>query len=154
MTAASPSAAVQAWRDDFGAALARSDADAAASMFGNVERSGLLMADGTRLDADLIVWATGYGSMNGCIAKLIDQPTADKVDKCRGLGSGAKKDPGLWEGELRNMSKPTQQQSLWMQGGNLHQNRHDSPLVALPLKARMAGAPTPVYGLAPVHHKA
>jgi putative flavoprotein involved in K+ transport len=119
-----------------------------------VERSGLLMADGTKLDADLIVWATGYGSMNGWIAKLIDQATADKVGKCWGLGSGTKKDPGPWEGELRNMWKPTQQKNLWMQGGNLHQNRHYSLLVALQLKARMEGVPTPVYGLAPVHHKA
>jgi putative flavoprotein involved in K+ transport len=118
-----------------------------------VERSGLLMADGTELDADLIVWATGYGSMNGWIAQLIDQQTADKVCKCWGLGSGTKKDPGPWEGELRNMWKPTQVPNLWMQGGNLHQNRHYSHAVALQLKARMEGIPTPVYGLAPVHHK-
>jgi putative flavoprotein involved in K+ transport len=41
-----------------------------------------------------------------------------------------------------------------MQGGNLHQNRHYSLCVALQLKARLEGIPTPVYGLAPVHHKA
>ncbi len=119
-----------------------------------VEAEGLLMADGTKLKADLIVWATGYGSMNGWIAKLVDQATADKVGKCWGLGSGTTKDPGPWEGELRNMWKPTQQKNLWMQGGNLHQNRHYSLLVALQLKARMEGVPTPVYGLAAVHHKA
>jgi len=119
-----------------------------------VEPDGLLMSDGTKLAADLIVWATGYGSMNGWIAKLVDQATADKVGKCWGLGSDTKKDPGPWEGELRNMWKPTQQPNLWMQGGNLHQNRHYSLLVALQLKARMENVPTPVYGLAPVHHKA
>jgi putative flavoprotein involved in K+ transport len=120
----------------------------------HVEADGLLMADGTKLKADLIVWATGYGSMNGWIAKLVDQATADKVGKCWGLGSGTNKDPGPWEGELRNMWKPTQQPNLWMQGGNLHQNRHYSLLVALQLKARLEGVPTPVYGLAAVHHKA
>ncbi len=120
----------------------------------HVEADGVVMSDGTKLKADLIVWATGYGSMNGWIAKLVDQQTADKVGKCWGLGSGTKKDPGPWEGELRNMWKPTQHKNLWMQGGNLHQNRHYSLLVALQLKARLEGVPTPVYGLAPVHHKA
>jgi putative flavoprotein involved in K+ transport len=118
-----------------------------------VTESGLAMQDGSELDADLIVWATGYGSMNGWVAQLIDQATADKVGKCWGLGSGTSKDPGPWEGELRNMWKPTQVPSLWMQGGNLHQNRHYSLCLALQLKARLEKIPTPVYALAPVYHK-
>ncbi len=120
----------------------------------SVTPAGLKMADGTELPADLIVWATGYGSMNGWVAQLIDQDTADRLGKCWGLGSGTRKDPGPWEGELRNMWKPTQVPNLWMQGGNLHQNRHYSLCLALQLKARMEGIPTPVYGLAPVYHKA
>ena len=123
---------------------------------GAIERvtdSGLAMQDGSELKADLIVWATGYGSMNGWVAQLIDQATADTVGKCWGLGSGTSKDPGPWEGELRNMWKPTQVPNLWMQGGNLHQNRHYSLCLALQLKARLEGIPTPVYALAPVHHK-
>ncbi len=123
---------------------------------GAIERvtgSGLAMRDGSELKADLLVWATGYGSMNGWVAQLIDQATADKVGKCWGLGSGTSKDPGPWEGELRNMWKPTQVPNLWMQGGNLHQNRHYSLCLALQLKARMENIPTPVYALAPVHHK-
>jgi putative flavoprotein involved in K+ transport len=123
---------------------------------GAIERateSGLAMQDGSELHADLIVWATGYGSMNGWVAQLIDQATADKVGKCWGLGSGTSKDPGPWEGELRNMWKPTQVPNLWMQGGNLHQNRHYSLCLALQLKARLEKLPTPVYALAPVHHK-
>jgi putative flavoprotein involved in K+ transport len=118
-----------------------------------VTESGLAMQDGSELHADLIVWATGYGSMNGWVAQLIDQATADKVGKCWGLGSGTSKDPGPWEGELRNMWKPTQVPNLWMQGGNLHQNRHYSLCLALQLKARLEKLPTPVYALAPVHHK-
>jgi putative flavoprotein involved in K+ transport len=122
---------------------------------GAIERvtgSGLAMQDGSELPADLIVWATGYGSMNGWVAQLIDQATADKVGRCWGLGSGTSKDPGPWEGELRNMWKPTQVPNLWMQGGNLHQNRHYSLCLALQLKARLEKIPTPVYALAPVHH--
>ncbi len=117
-----------------------------------ITERGVAMADGTELTADLIVYATGYSSMNGWIAQLVSQEMADKVGKCWGLGSDTRKDPGPWEGELRNMWKPTQQPNLWMQGGNLHQNRHYSLCLALQLKARMEGIPTPVYALAPVHH--
>jgi putative flavoprotein involved in K+ transport len=118
-----------------------------------VTERGLAMQDGSELSADLIVWATGYSSMNGWVAQLVDQATADTLGKCWGLGSGTTKDPGPWEGELRNMWKPTQVPNLWMQGGNLHQNRHYSLCLALQLKARLEKIPTPVYGLAPVHHK-
>lgn len=110
------------------------------------------LTDGSELPADVIVYATGYGSMNGWAARLISQEVADKVGKCWGLGSGTAKDPGPWEGELRNMWKPTHQEALWFHGGNLHQSRHYSQFLALQLKARMEGIPTPVYGMEPVHH--
>jgi putative flavoprotein involved in K+ transport len=113
-----------------------------------------LVADGSELPADLVISATGYGSMNGWAAKLINQEVADKVGKCWGIGSDTTKDPGPWEGELRNMWKPTQQPGLWFQGGNLHQSRHYSQYLALQLKARMEGLPTPVYALAPSYHRA
>ena len=61
----------------------------------------------------------------------------------RGLGSDTTKDPGPWEGEQRNMWKPTQQDALWMHGGNLHQSRHYSQFLALQIKARMEGIDTP-----------
>jgi putative flavoprotein involved in K+ transport len=112
----------------------------------------IVLDDGTELPADLIVYATGYGSMNGWVADLISQEVADKVGKVWGLGSDTTKDPGPWEGEQRNMWKPTQQEALWFHGGNLHQSRHYSSFLALQLKARYEGIPTPVHGLQPVHH--
>ncbi len=117
-----------------------------------VTPDGVRLDDGSELKADVIVFATGYGSMNGWAAQLISQEVADKVGKCWGLGSDTPKDPGPWEGELRNMWKPTQQEALWFHGGNLHQSRHYSQFLALQLKAREAGIATPVYGLAEVHH--
>jgi putative flavoprotein involved in K+ transport len=110
------------------------------------------LTDGSELPADLIVYATGYGSMNGWAARIISQEVADKVGKCWGLGSDTPKDPGPWEGELRNMWKPTQQEALWFHGGNLHQSRHYSQYLSLQLKARMEGIPTPVFGRQEVHH--
>src|SRR6478752_61410 len=114
---------------------------------------GVKLDNGKEVPADVIVYATGYGSMNGWVADICGQEMADKVGKVWGLGSNTTKDPGPWEGEQRNMWKPTQQEALWFQGGNLHQSRHYSQFLALQLKARMEGIPTPVYGLQPVHHK-
>ncbi len=122
---------------------------------GQVDRlteDSVVLADGTELPADVVVYATGYGSMNGWAADLIGQDVADKVGKVWGLGSETPKDPGPWEGEQRNMWKPTQQENLWFHGGNLHQSRHYSLYLALQLKARHEGIPTPVYGLQEVHH--
>ncbi|HSE70336.1 MAG TPA: NAD(P)/FAD-dependent oxidoreductase [Nocardioidaceae bacterium] len=110
------------------------------------------LEDGTSIPADVVVYATGYGSMNGWAADLISQEVADKVGKCWGLGSDTTKDPGPWEGEQRNMWKPTQQEGLWFHGGNLHQSRHYSLYLALQLKARQEGIATPVYNLQEVHH--
>ena len=117
-----------------------------------VNPNGVTLTDGTVLPADLIVYATGYGSMNQFLADLVSPAVADTVGKVWGLGSGTTKDPGPWEGELRNMWKPTQQPNLWIHGGNLHQSRHYSQFLSLQLKARYEGLLTPVYGQAPVHH--
>ena len=122
---------------------------------GNVKEivaDGVVLEDGTKLEADVIVYATGYGSMNGWAADLIGKDVADKVGKCWGLGSDTPKDPGPWVGEQRNMWKPTQQDALWFHGGNLHQSRHYSQFLSLQLKARMEGIDTPVYGVPQTCH--
>ena len=118
----------------------------------HIKSNSVVLTDGTELDADLIVYATGFGSMNGWAAKIISQEVADKVGKCWGMGSDTAKDPGPWEGELRNMWKPTQQTALWFHGGNLHQSRHYSQYLSLQIKARMEGIDTPVYDLQESHH--
>jgi putative flavoprotein involved in K+ transport len=117
-----------------------------------IKEHSVELTDGTELPADLLVYATGYGSMNGWVAKLVSPEVADKVGKCWGLGSDTTKDPGPWEGELRNMWKPTAQEQMWFHGGNLHQSRHYSRYLSLQLKARMEGIETPVYGQGEVHH--
>lgn len=117
-----------------------------------LQARSIVFTDGSELPADLIVFATGYGSMNGWVEQLISKEVADKVGRCWGLGSDTRYDPGPWEGELRNMWKPTHQEALWFHGGNLHLARHYSQFLALQLKARLEGVPTPVYGLGPVYH--
>jgi len=120
----------------------------------HLSEHAVVLTDGTELEADAVVYATGYGSMNGWAARLISQDVADAVGKCWGLGSDTTKDPGPWQGELRNMWKPTRQDNLWFHGGNLHQSRHYSRYLAMQLKARLEGIDTPVYALAETHHLA
>ena len=106
---------------------------------------GVRLEDDTLLPADVIVYATGYGSMTDWAAMLISREVADQVGPCWGLGSGTTRDPGPWHGELRNMWTPTAQAGLWFHGGNLAQSRHYSRYLALQLKARFEGLATPVY---------
>ena len=140
---------------DVGAAdlVANGDVKLVRGQVDHLTETAVVLEDGTELPADLVVYATGYNSMNGWAADLISPEVADKVGKCWGLGSGTTKDPGPWEGEERNMWKPTQQEALWFHGGNLHQSRHYSLYLALQLKAREASIPAPVYGLQEVHHR-
>jgi putative flavoprotein involved in K+ transport len=139
---------------DVGAAdlVANGDVRLVKGQVDHLTEDSVVLADGTALPADLVVYATGYGSMNGWAADLISQEVANRVGKVWGLGSDTTKDPGPWEGEQRNMWKPTQQEALWFHGGNLHQSRHYSLYLALQLKARQVGIPTPVHGLPEVHH--
>ena len=110
-----------------------------------IEPDGVRLASGELLPADLIVYATGYRPMSDWAATLISPEVADRIGPCWGLGSGTSGDPGPWEGELRNMWKPTRQPNLWLQGGNLAQARFHSLHLALQIKARMEGLPTQIY---------
>ena len=110
-----------------------------------VRPHSVVFRDGSELPADLIVYATGYQSMNRWLAQIISEEAADAVGPCWGYGSGTPGDPGPWQGELRNMWKPTALPALWFHGGNLALSRHYSLYLALQLKARYEAMPTPVY---------
>ena len=99
-----------------------------------IDADEIVLSDGSHLPSDVIIYATGFGSMEEWVARLIDQPTANKIGRCWGYGSGYRGDPGPWEGELRNMWKPTAQQGLWFMGGNLAQARMYSHYLALQLR--------------------
>ncbi|MEM1298517.1 MAG: NAD(P)/FAD-dependent oxidoreductase [Pseudomonadota bacterium] len=101
-----------------------------------IDPDAVVMEDGTRLPCDLIVYATGFGSMNQFVRDICGADVAEQVGQVWGLGSDTPKDPGPWEGELRNMWKPTAVDGLWFHGGNLAQSRHYSALLAMQLAAR------------------
>ena len=111
----------------------------------SILEDGMILSDNSKVDADLIVFATGYKPISSLVSKLISPEVATKIGQCWGLGSGTKYDPGPWEGELRNMWKPTDQDGLWFHGGGLTQSRLYSRFLAIQLKARMENIPTPVY---------
>ena len=110
-----------------------------------IEPDGIVLSSGEKLAAELIVLATGYASMDGWVAEIVSPEAALKVGRVWGLGSETTLDPGPWEGELRNMWKPTRLDGLWFHGGNLQQARYYSGILALQLKARMEGMDAPVY---------
>ena len=58
-----------------------------------VVEDGVILNTGEKVEADLIVYATGYNSMNGWVADLMGQEMADRVGKVWGLGSDTTKDP-------------------------------------------------------------
>jgi putative flavoprotein involved in K+ transport len=113
-----------------------------------IEADGIVVTDGRKIACDAIICATGFGSMDQQVADLISPEVAAKVGKAWGYGSGTTNDPGPWEGEIRNMWKPTAQEGLWFHGGNLAQSRFYSRFLALQLKARQAGLPVRVYAQA------
>jgi len=107
--------------------------------------TGLAFDDGSTLEAEVVILCTGYHSMHEKVAQIVSREAADRVGPCWGLGSGVKGDPGPWQGEIRNMWKPTAHEALWFHGGNLALSRFYSRILALQLKARMEGLPTRVY---------
>jgi len=90
--------------------------------------TSVVLKDGSELPADLVVYATGYGSMNQWAGgALISPEVADQGRQVLGRGvSGTAKDPGPWgRASLRNMWKPT------AQGGAVVPWRQSRPVAAL-----------------------
>lgn len=110
-----------------------------------LRKDRLVLDDDREIAADVIVWATGYTSMKGAVAELISPEVADRIGEVSGIGSGAGKDSGPWEGEVRNMWKPVAQEGLWFHGALIAHARSFSRYLALQLKARYENIPTPVY---------
>lgn len=110
-----------------------------------IDKNALVLSDGSEIPADVIIYATGFGSMEQWVKRLISPDVADKIGPCWGYGSGTTGDPGPWEGEIRNMWKPTAQEGLWFHGGNLQQSRFYSHYLGLQLKARFANLEIEVH---------
>ena len=91
-----------------------------------VRPHGLAFTDGTELEADEIVFATGYENMRGTARKIFGDEIADQVKDVWGFDE---------EGELRTMWRRTGHPGFWFFGGNLALCRYFSRLLAVQIKA-------------------
>ncbi len=73
--------------------VANGDIKLAHGQVDHLTENAVVLEDGTTLPADLVVYATGYNSMNGWVADICGQEMADRVGKVWGLGSDTTKDP-------------------------------------------------------------
>ncbi|KAK2785850.1 hypothetical protein FQN51_003767 [Onygenales sp. PD_10] len=97
---------------------------------GGVERfepDGLVLADGngTKLQADIVVFATGYENMRNSARRIVGDKIADKLSDVWGLDE---------EGELKGMCRYSGHPNFWYMGGNLALCRMYSRLLALQIK--------------------
>jgi len=96
-------------------------------------KTGLLFEDGSELDADVVMFATGFSSPISAIAKLAGDEVAAKITPIWGLNE---------EGELRTAWRWLGVPRLWFMMGNLAWCRFHSKHLALQIKAQLEG----VYG--------
>ena len=91
-------------------------------------RKSVRFADGSSLDADLIVMATGYRPLQDAVRAMFGDAVAERVGPIWGLGP---------DGELRNMWSRTAQDGFFVVGGTLTMCRLYSRFTALLIKASL-----------------
>jgi cation diffusion facilitator CzcD-associated flavoprotein CzcO len=89
-------------------------------------KTGVVFSDGTSLDADVVVLATGYQNMRESARRLLGDAVADRCSPVWGLDD---------EGELRTIWRRSGHDRFWFMGGNLQQARTYSKFLALLIKA-------------------
>ncbi|KDQ16814.1 hypothetical protein BOTBODRAFT_30708 [Botryobasidium botryosum FD-172 SS1] len=94
------------------------------------EEDGVVFEDGSKLEADVIVLATGYKGMKSTVANLLGEEVASRT-------------PPIWdvnkEGETNGLWKSTGYPHLWFHAGNLSFCRFYSKRLALQIKAQQVG---------------
>ena len=89
-------------------------------------QNGMAMTNGQKIDADIIILATGYKPQEVLVAKLFGEEVASRIGPIWGFGD---------ELELRNMFCQTAQPGLWFIAGSFAQCRINSKYLALQIKA-------------------
>ncbi|PYH86053.1 putative flavo protein [Aspergillus uvarum CBS 121591] len=144
-------------------------AEGKASVKANVEptaytATGLIFSDGSSLDADAVVWCTGFADRDvrdttatllgggACTASGTgDDDLANPAgESILGPGEIAARVDATWgvdaEGEIRGMWKRHRQlDNFWIMGGFTQQHRWHSRTLALQIKAALEGVLPPAY---------
>lgn len=95
-----------------------------------IKAHSLVLADGSELEADEIVFATGYQNMRETAREIFGNELADRVHDVWGFDD---------EGETRGMWRRSGHPGFWFFGGNLALCRFYSRLLALQIKAIEVG---------------
>jgi len=91
---------------------------------------GIELTSGEVVEASLLVFGTGFRTLEQSVTDYFGPATAAKVGRVWGLDA---------EGELANMWRPTPQQGLWFHAGSLYQCRIFSKYLALQIAADELG---------------
>ena len=95
-----------------------------------LEARKVFFSDGTALDTDFIVLATGYKPLQEGVRAMFGGEVADRVGPIWGIDD---------DGELRNMYARTAQEGFYVSGGGLPGARAYSQYTALLIKAAVEG---------------
>ncbi|GAB1319243.1 Flavoprotein involved in K+ transport [Madurella fahalii] len=119
--------------------------------------TGLRFSDGSTVDADAVVWCTGFCDHNGSsvTAEILGASVSNGVNgetasNVLGPNQIAARVDATWgvdaEGEVRGMWKrQLRLDNFWMMGGYTQQHRWHSRTVALQIKADLEGILPPAY---------
>ncbi|AEG50940.1 FAD-dependent pyridine nucleotide-disulfide oxidoreductase [Sphingobium chlorophenolicum L-1] len=94
----------------------------------------VILDDGSAIDADIVVLATGYHSLQEQVRKLFGSEVANRIGPIWGIGE---------DGEMRNMYAPTAQPNFYVLGGGFPTARYYSKFTALYIKADLEGLVPP-----------
>jgi cation diffusion facilitator CzcD-associated flavoprotein CzcO len=95
-----------------------------------VVENGIRMKDGSVVEADLLIMATGYRNLKEGVASIVGREIADRVGPVWGFDENH---------VMRNMWQRTAQPGLWIMGGSLIDARLYSRFLALQLIADLEG---------------
>jgi NADPH-dependent 2,4-dienoyl-CoA reductase/sulfur reductase-like enzyme len=90
----------------------------------------VLFSDGSAVNSDILVLATGYQPLQEAVRALFGDEMADRVGPIWGIGD---------DGELRNMYARTAQEGFFVVGGGFPAARAYSYYTALLIKADLEG---------------
>ncbi|KAH7631217.1 hypothetical protein B0T09DRAFT_339383 [Sordaria sp. MPI-SDFR-AT-0083] len=121
--------------------------------------TGLRFSDGSVVDADAVVWCTGFADrdVREVTAEILGGEEAEaevKGENMLGPKDIAARLEGTWgldaEGEVRGLWKrPLGLENYWVMGGYTQQHRWYSPILALQIKAELEGVLPPAYRKTP-----
>jgi len=118
---------------DIGASRLIADGEITFTSGHGVERfteNGVVLDDGTELEADHVVLATGYTSMLDAVRPIIGDEVADRIGTVWRWGD---------DDEISNVWHKTAQPGLWFMTGTIRDSRIGSKALALQIKAIQEG---------------